>query len=105
MFDGPSNMRELAVNLGLEVEYIYFYQYWSRIMHANDLSRYFVRLQKGDMGFNRIRSPDGIVQAAKLSTVYLLGVIRLMLKKFSSSEDLFISQWYQRKIRERFMKL
>jgi Family of unknown function (DUF5677) len=91
LFGGPQNLRELARHLNRHSQYDFLYRYWSRISHANDLSRFTSAV---------LRDPSQNKSVASFAAGFMLNSTRLILGKFRPGED--IAEWYKAEIRERY---
>ena len=91
LFGGPQNLRELARHLNCHSQYDFLYRYWSRISHANDLSRFTSAV---------LRDPSQNKSVSSFAAGFMLNATRLILGKFRPGED--IAEWYKAEIRERY---
>ena len=101
LFDGPSNLFELAKHLNLGACYDMLYPRWSRTAHGQDLLSFLVldRTVEGEQAIARLREPAQIQDVAIYTSEFMLNATRLILGKFRSGED--ISRWYKREVHER----
>lgn len=99
LFDGPANLRELALYLKRGALYDLLYRPWSRSAHAED----FGALVDGDKTLKRLRDPANLKQAASLAASFMLAGTRIMIDKFRRGEDL--RPWYIREVQDRYQEL
>lgn len=92
LFGGPSNLRELARQLGQERHYTDLYKYWSTFSHGGDASTGFSKSSKGGVAFKVLRSPEMLLPFAHLAALFQLHATRLMIEKFRLGESL--RNWY-----------
>ena len=96
LFDGPSNIRELAIHFKMGGFYEILYRYWSRSAHSQDLLSFISRTADGESAIGRVRNTKELAKVVSLASTFLLGATRIMLNKFRPGEDL--SAWFKREI-------
>ncbi len=105
LFGGPSNLRELAIQLGEGDNYLILYRTWSRTTHAADLYRQLTGGANGTASVRVIRNPLGI------STVYLhacnVGVesARVVLEHYRPGELKQHAKWFMTEVNPRLKRL
>lgn len=102
LYDGPHNIRELAIHLHRGGMYEILYRYWSRSAHSQDLLTFISRTSNGEPTIGKIRNTKDLAEVVSLASTFLLSTTRLILKKFRPGEDL--STWFKREI-YRYRKL
>lgn len=103
LFDGPNNLRELAVRLRRGGLYEILYRQWSTTAHAQDLLPFMDRTLKGAPTIKRLRDTGRIREIASFAAGFILRATMLILKKLRSGED--ITPWYKREVRELYRSL
>ncbi len=104
LFNGPRNLRALAIHLSRAATYDLLYGPLSSVAHAHDLSRFLGRTAEGAATFKRLRSDhENLRHVTVLAATFILEATRRILTKFRPSEDL--APWYIREVRERFLRL
>jgi hypothetical protein len=97
LFDGPSNLRELAQHLGKGPTYDVLYRRWSTVVHAGDLSAYMTLDESGTPVFKGIRYPELLPNSVTLAVHFMVHSTRIMITKFRPGENL--ARWYRAEIR------
>lgn len=105
LFGGPSNLRDLARNLSRGAQYEILYRSWSRITHADDLSRFLTHTNEGSPAFRPLRNPEELKQVSKLASTFILDATKKMLGKFRAGEMTSLARWYVREARKRHLAL
>ena len=105
LFGGPGTLRELAKHLSRGAQYDVLYRSWSRITHADDLSRFLTQTNRGSPTFNPIRNPKELKQVSKIASTFILGATRKMIRKFRAGEKASLERWYRSEARERHLAL
>lgn len=96
LFNGPQNLRELAVHLNRGGFYETLYRVWSRVAHAQD----FLSFVDGEGALKRLRNRAELRSGASLAASFLLASTRVIIAKFRKGEDL--EPWYVREVRDRY---
>ena len=91
LFDGPTNLRNLARHVRRHAQYDFLYRKWSRITHAQDMSRFLN---------TRLRDGSVIKEVATFSSCFILDGTRRTLGKLRPGEDL--GAWYKAEVQDRF---
>jgi hypothetical protein len=97
LFNGPRNLRELAVHLNRGGLYETLYRVWSRVAHAQD----FLSFVDGEGALKRLRNPAELRSGAGLAASFLLASTRILVGKFREGEDL--EPWCVREVRDRYL--
>lgn len=105
LFGGPSDLRQLARHVGRGGQYDFLYRYWSRIIHAHDLSRYLTRTSEGTPAFKPLRNPEEIRQVYGITATLIIAATRKMLGKFRPGEETSFRKWYIREVKDRYLAL
>lgn len=105
VFGIASNIRELATEPGREDKYVTLYFDWSSTAHGQDLTRFNITTQKGERTINPLRAPDKTIlrSVTQLTTSFLLDGTKLVLGKFSPSEDLDL--WYHNNLKHLYERV
>jgi hypothetical protein len=99
LFDGPSNLRELAKAIGQEGLHAFLYSGWSRMVHGGDHRRYIVREEPDGYEIRHLRTCDNLMQLARWTCVFLVRSIDLITRKFRPEEaaaDQDYVRWYNK---------
>lgn len=104
LFNGPSNLRELAKHLNRWSEYDMLYRYWSNIVHVSDLSHFLTKTETGSPAFKVLRNHEDLGQVAKMACTFTIDATRLMLNKYRSGEAASFKRWYISEIRDRYLR-
>lgn len=100
LFDGPSNLRELAREVGREGTYEGLYGEWSILGHAKDaLLRHLVEGQTRGPAVRPTRNPETIPQTVSHAVSLALEATRLMIERYRPGELTRHSEWYIRGVR------
>jgi len=105
LFGGPSNLRELARYLSRGAQYDILYRYWSRVTHADDLSRFLAKTDEGYLAIKPIRNPEELKNVSRIASTFILDATRKMLGKFRAGELASFGRWYVREARKRHRAL
>lgn len=105
LFGGPSNLRELARHLNRGAQYDILYRYWSRVTHADDLSRFLTKTDEGYPGIKPLRNPEELKQVSRIASTFILRATRKILGKFRAGEMASLRKWYVREARGRHLAL
>lgn len=105
LFDGPSNLRELAKRLNYRARYDLLYRSWSNIAHAGDLSRFITKTKGGKSAIRPLRSVDELAQYAGFASWIMLEAKQIVLGKFHPGEESSVKKWYMKEIRKRYLGL
>lgn len=100
---GPSDLRELARHVGRGGQYDVLYRQWSRVVHAQDFSRFFVKIPVGQGELRGIRDTRELKQVASFAANYMLRATFILLTKFRPGEN--PRAWYEREVRQRYRQL
>lgn len=103
LFDGPSNLRELARHLHLHAQYDVLYRQWSLATHAQDFSPFIATGPDGEKGIRGLRDVAPTKEVATFAVVFLLNATRLLIGRFHPGEPW--GNWYMREVRDRFMTI
>ncbi len=105
LFGGPNNLRELSRHTGHAAKYDGLYRYWSRIIHAGDLSRFLTRTSEGSPAFEPLRNPKDMEVVSSLAAWVILHATRKLLGKFRTGETESLRRWYIQEVRDRYLTL
>ncbi len=94
LFDGPSNLYELAAFLGEADNYRVLYRKWSKTSHAVDLYRQLTTDKDGKAAVRVIRSPLGIATAYLLACNIGLDMSRAALTHYRAGELKQQGKWF-----------
>jgi len=103
LYDGPQDLRKLASALGFTVYYDVLYKYWSSIIHAQDISRFFKNDKNGELYFIRLRDSSEMSLVASLAISLMTGATIKIAEKYRPGEETW--KWYLSEIREPAKKL
>lgn len=101
LWEGPSNLRELARHLGERSYYDIMYRYWSRVSHAQDFSRFLTKMPDGRSGIRGLRDPNAIREVVTFAPSLILSATRQIMARFRPGED--IRAWYLREVRDSYL--
>lgn len=102
LFDGPSNLRNLARHLKRTAQYDVLYRGWSMSVHANDF-RPFLETDKSEKSAIRgLRDLNSTYQVTTFGVTFLIDATRLLVEKFHPGEDW--SKWYFREVRDSYVQ-
>ncbi len=100
LFGGPTNLRELAREVGREGAYEILYGEWSILGHAKDaLLRNLVEGKAGGPAVRPIRSPETIPQTVSHAVDFALEATRLMIQRYRPEELTRYAEWYVTEVR------
>lgn len=105
LFGGPSNLRDLARHLNRGAQYDVLYRSWSRISHADDLSRFLTQTKEGFPAFTPLRNHEELKQVSKLASAFIFDATMKMIGKFRAGERSSLGRWWVREARERHLAL
>jgi len=97
LFGGPSNLRQLAIDLDRGGQYEVLYRSWSRITHGIDISRFLGKDSEGEHAIKALRDPNRIKTTTILSSAFIVTATSKMLEKFRPGETW--GDWYGREVR------
>jgi len=103
LFDGPTDLRHLAILMTRETDYDFLYRYWSGIAHAHDVSAFLTSLSDGTPAFRGMRYPGDLMQVAQLAVIFQVRATRLMIERYRHGEDL--SRWYLAEVKPQLERL
>ena len=104
-FNGPRDLRELAMHLNRGAQYDILYRYWSRITHAGDLSRFLTKTSEGSPAFKPLRNPEELKHVSVMASSFILDATKKILGKFRAGEMASLGRWYVRETRKRHLAL
>ena len=105
LFGGPHSLRDLSRYVGRGAQYDFLYRYWSRIIHAGDLSRFLTRTRQGSPAFEPLRNPQEIKLVSSITASLILAATKKLLGKFRPGEEASYSKWYMKEAKNRFLSL
>jgi hypothetical protein len=105
LFNGPTNLRDLAGLVERRAQYDFLYRGWSELVHAVGYRRFITRKAKGEYNFNNLRNSKELRSVALDAATFLLGATRSLLLRFRPGEEGYVKKWYLQEIRGSFMKL
>ena len=105
LYNGPSNIKELAYKVNRSGQYSFLYKLWSRFTHAQDFSQFFDKSEEEQLTIKPLRGPSEIRSVAILSSILLISSIMAILKKFRVGETEAFGLWYVENIRGNSRKL
>jgi hypothetical protein len=97
LFEGPSNLRQLAKRLGQEKNYTHLYKYWSTFSHGGDASSGLLKSTQTSAAFHILRSPEMLLVYARLASLFQLRATRLMVERYRPGESL--RQWFTEEVK------
>lgn len=102
LFDGPSNLHQLARRFRSEAQYEVLYRKWSSVAHASDFSRVVRASPAGLRTIRRLRDPDLLGEVMQFAPLFLLRTTHLMIRKFRPGELTNLGNWYLSEVRRDF---
>lgn len=102
LFDGPSNMHQMARRFRSEARYEVLYRKWSSVAHASDFSRVVIASPAGPGTIRRLRDPDLLGEVMQFAPLFLLRATHLMIRKFRPGELPSFGSWYRSEVRGDF---
>jgi hypothetical protein len=99
LFDGPTDLRGLAVAVSRASFYDLLYRSWSSVMHATDASRFLSQTSDGAAAFQQIRYPENLKDYTWLAVNFVVISTGMMIQKFRPGENL--SPWYNTEVKAR----
>lgn len=105
LFDGPSDLRALAVHLKHGAHYDVLYRLWSTTAHGQDLLPV-DRTGKGQAAIGKIRNPKEMEmkKVASFASSFIIKATRLILGKLRQGEP-NLDKWYIQEVRDRYWRL
>ncbi len=105
LFGGPSNLRDLAIQLNRGAQYELLYRYWSSITHADDISRFLTKTKKGQPVFKPLRNPENLGLISVIASSLILHATQHVMGKFRPGESRSLGSWYIREVRNLHLAL
>lgn len=102
LFNGPSNVRNLARHLKRTVQYDVLYRGWSMSVHAHDFRPFLAPDKSGKSAIRGLRGLNSTYQVTTFAVTFIIDATRLLVGKFHPGEDL--SKWYFREVRDSFVQ-
>ena len=103
LYDGPADLRELARRLNREAEYLGYYRFWSRLVHANDFSSFTTAQPGQGLIWLYARFPGQLQQLSTFTVASLIEATQAMLEHLRPGESW--QEWYRAEVRDAFLKL
>ncbi len=88
LFDGPSDIRSLAISLNHAGMYEFLYRHWSNSVHAGDCFETLAKGPAGTVKIRPIRHPDGLQLVVSLSVSFTLAVIRTLMARYGTPDEI-----------------
>ena len=103
LFNGPATLEGLSRQMRRGAQYEILYRQWSRIAHAQDVSRFITSTKGGESAIMPLRDPDQIEFVTQTAATLMLAATRVVMKKFRPGEN--VAKWYITEIRDPFLSL
>lgn len=98
LFDGPGNLRELAIKLGEGANYLILYRTWSKTTHAADLYRQLTGGSNGTASVRVIRNPLGIATTYVHACSVGIESARVVLEHYRPGELKQQAKWFMTEV-------
>jgi hypothetical protein len=98
LYGGPSNLAELAEDVGHLDEYDVLYREWSGPTHACDLGRQVIT-RPGTITFRRLRAPEEFNGVLSYAVNFAVRGSRMVLLYYRPGEERAWKEWYNREVR------
>lgn len=105
LFNGPRNIRALALHLKQGFAYETLYRSWSGITHAGDFSHLSLPLEDGTSILGPIRNPLPIVHIAATALSFLIEATIVLLKEYRTGEVDSFHRWYAKEVEHKYGEL
>lgn len=105
LFDGPINLRQLAMHLGKLEHYEILYQQWSIEAHGKGLLRNIKVDDNGSVQFIGLRNPEEINTLISLLLSMFMGATFDILDKYLPDRKVEFALWYYSNVRETYVTL
>ena len=92
LFNGPTNIRELAMHLKRGAMYEFLYRDWSNSIHAADC---FANISRGSgeaSSIRPLRHPEGLQPLVANAVGMCISINRLLLQRYATSEQIRAAQ-------------
>ncbi len=99
LYDGPTNLRDLAKSLGKLWYYEQLYRPWSKVTHALDVERWLTRGSDNKAAFWPLRHPQDLTFAASIAIGLLLEATRAV-GGYYFKLDVGLRDWYAKEIQK-----
>ncbi len=86
LFNGPKDIKHLAIHLKRNFWYDFLYKNWSSTIHAHNFAPFITRVGEGQGAINALRPKDEIQDITGFATSMMVEATRLILKRFRPSE-------------------
>lgn len=106
LFDGPRDVRSLAIHLKLGAAYEGLYRSWSDVIHAgsglNNVGR---SDEPGKVVIRPVRHPNGLESVCSIAAQVCLNTTRNLIQKYDPEQWERFRQTYSETIRPRYMQV
>ncbi len=92
LFDGPENIRRLAIKVGAKATYDDFYQVYSSVSHPQNMAR-FMKNANADQGSVFLRDPAHIRNVTSYAASFMMHGVRI-LNELMPSTSIDVKRWY-----------
>lgn len=105
LYNGPSNIRELAEYLGQRTAYDSLYRRWSKLTHMANPDHLSLRMEDGTSILGPIRNPLRLISISNNALGSILEASQAMIKQFRSGDLRSFLRWWHEEIREKHITL
>jgi len=102
LFGGPTSLELLAEHVGCGLEYDLFYRQWSQIAHPNDLGRFLMPTDDGEVAVRQLRHPEDLPQVIRQTANNSLQATRFLVEKLLPNEASNLGEWYSQELMSSF---
>jgi len=104
LFGGPTNIRDLAIRVGVPAFYEFLYRAWSNEVHAGSAMEA-IGLKDGDTVIRPIRHPDELQTAVTFAGNFSIALARRIVEAYEPGKMAELRTLYIDKIRKRATEL
>jgi hypothetical protein len=101
---GPRNRYEMAIDVGLQAEYLIFYSYYSDVVHVTATHEH-IEFKDGYMILTPIRHLEGIRALLNTALVYVLNIYEIVLGHYRPEEVQNFKKKYVSEWRRKFLSI
>jgi hypothetical protein len=106
LFEGPSNLRDLAISLQRGAVYEILYRQWSATAHGLDVARFLApRDTAGEASIYSLRHAKELPQIALYAAWFMWVATRALILRFRPGERESLGRWYLRDVLPPLQKL
>jgi hypothetical protein len=105
LFDGPSNIRDLAKAAGFPALYEFLYWHWSDAVHAGGVLDNIYRGENGCTVLRPLRHPEGVQTAVNLAAGICTSLARRLVQYYVPDRVEEFNLRYTSEVRDRYLAL